>query len=205
MKGMSMYVVIGILVVVVVLGMIHIMTKDKNEAAEPPMKDSPVPNSARAPAEEENPMLKQLKALKDARELDKAIELGQKLLKETPDDAKVLMTLGETYLFKGNVTEGEKLLLKSISVNPADGYTKRILADSYLSRKNTEKAAQYYQDVIEKGDPMNVIWAYTGLSIVNKITGKKDKSDQMLKKAMELAKDENAKKEINRRVSEGFK
>ena len=202
MKSQLMYIVVALLIVAVVIvaGVRYYGKQNTQKGQENAARPAAVSQVNLAVAVSESKGCQMVRELQDKGEFDKAVELGNKLLIDNPDDVSILRVMGDIYSLQNHFMEAERMFLKSISLNSSDEYVLRKLGDMYLSQKNNEKALEYYQRTVNLGNVPNAVWAYAGLSNIYSMMNDKKKADQMFNKAMELAGDENTRNEIKKRI-----
>jgi tetratricopeptide (TPR) repeat protein len=96
-------------------------------------------------------MAQQFQAAFDGKDHDKAIELGEKLRSTSPNDARVLVMLAQSYQAKDNTAKVVELSPKLIEVlGPRQAiYYVVLLADHHRTRGDAAQAGRYYDMALE--------------------------------------------------------
>jgi len=84
----------------------------------------------------------------EADDYDGAIEQVRLALIHKPSASRILRKLGLIHFKIGKSGIGEKCLQKAMSVNPQDTITRDVLARFYLKKKEYEKAARIYLEIM---------------------------------------------------------
>jgi CheY-like chemotaxis protein len=84
----------------------------------------------------------------EAEDYDGAIEQVRLALIHKPSASRILRKLGLIHFKIGKSGIGEKCLQKAMSVNPQDTITRDVLARFYLKKKEYEKAARIYLEIM---------------------------------------------------------
>lgn len=142
-------------------------------------------------SKEQNDDLKTIIALREKKEFDKAIQLGEKHLKKFPKDADVMYYLGLIHLQKKEFIKAETLFTEALKVTPNYLDVKIALATLAISQNKLTNARQAINQ-LKLGDPnkkevlaletlYEKAYAAAQLSEINKLIAKHDvlKAEQL--------------------------
>lgn len=105
-------------------------------------------------------LLKSYNKLKMAKE---AVEIGELLLKEKPEDIALLEELAKTSNEIGDINKAIDYYNKIIKIQPANTNVLNEIALIFLEKNDIEKAIEVFTNLYEKGKDDRIVKIYTGI------------------------------------------
>lgn len=117
-------------------------------------------------------------------DIDKSIELLQKLIKDFPDDYEGYSELGVIFALKGRLDDAIEMYKKAIEKNPKDYYSFFNMGKAFYSKGLKEKALESFNNTL-KLNPL-MAEAYVNIGTIFGELGQIEKASDNFIKALEL-------------------
>lgn len=105
---------------------------------------------------------------KETGKYDRALEIYEKAVQESPDNVSIYLNMGDIYLEKGEYSRAIDVLKKGVNLKSSMVALKMNLALAYMYNEDFEEAKKYFMEVIDDNENIYQAYFYLG-EIYNKI------------------------------------
>ncbi|NLM96697.1 MAG: tetratricopeptide repeat protein [Halanaerobiaceae bacterium] len=105
---------------------------------------------------------------KETGKYDRALEIYEKAVQESPDNVSIYLNMGDIYLEKGEYSRAIDVLKKGVNLKSSMVALKMNLALAYMHNEDFEEAKKYFMEVIDDNENIYQAYFYLG-EIYNKI------------------------------------